>query len=466
MADSHRTAMDLANTVCTVLNSRKLDCPANEHITELFESLYYASLCKEESNFVSAHIVYLDPKNPDPDPPSRIVKDRWTCVILEEPLIFNVSNIVKISMSTDPRTSSLAVFHDENNSLSIWGLIDQGNRYNDFVNFDSDSATKRPGVFQASILGIGHLVAYIGYEKVAELNCDNLIRSSYDILRGGAVRDILDIGLERHIEYIKKYSSDYLTEEYSSLDEHFGLGKHLSDQWIATICRILLRIQNIGHGGAILITQDKSYKWLNIKHGIDYSRLPSALQSYGESFIKREYASQIIHDVYLEDDSTDLPMDLYLDESVSGFELEESKSEIDGTIWFISLLSRVDGLILMTPQLEVKGFGVEITNPNTPKSVFMAGDRYGTGPKLKRIEHTHYGTRHRSMMRYCGSVPGSLGFVISQDGQVRAMTQVDGKLLIWENIRLQLLDFIKRKIKIKLKQKIKPKSKRKIKIKP
>ena len=31
-----------------------------------------------------------------------------------------------------------------------------------------------------------------------------------------------------------------------------------------------------------------------------------------------------------------------------------------------------------------------------------------------------------------------MGFVISQDGDVRVMTKVDERLIIWENIQLQL----------------------------
>ncbi len=47
-------------------------------------------------------------------------------------------------------------------------------------------------------------------------------------------------------------------------------------------------------------------------------------------------------------------------------------------------------------------------------------------------------------MRYCSKIADSVGFVISQDGDVRVMTQVRGKLVVWENLRLQLHDFIRR----------------------
>jgi hypothetical protein len=38
------------------------------------------------------------------------------------------------------------------------------------------------------------------------------------------------------------------------------------------------------------------------------------------------------------------------------------------------------------------------------------------------------------MMRYCAQTPGSVGFVISQDGDVRAITLVKGRLVMWESI--------------------------------
>ena len=41
-------------------------------------------------------------------------------------------------------------------------------------------------------------------------------------------------------------------------------------------------------------------------------------------------------------------------------------------------------------------------------------------------------------MRYCFEIPGTRGFVISQDGDVRAVTRIRGKLVFWENVNVQL----------------------------
>ena len=45
------------------------------------------------------------------------------------------------------------------------------------------------------------------------------------------------------------------------------------------------------------------------------------------------------------------------------------------------------------------------------------------------------------MMRYGHKVPGSLGFVIAQDGEVRAMTRVGEYLIVWDNLKSQAHTF-------------------------
>ena len=160
--------------------------------------------------------------------------------------------------------------------------------------------------------------------------------------------------------------------------------------------------------------------------------------------IQESLASDEILEEYLKKDSEDIPIELKFDEVINKGDCEDADSEVEGAIWFISLLSRVDGLVLMNPSLEVKGFGVEITFPGEPSSIFIARDRRAKNKHLRKLDYERFGTRHRSMMRYCSKISNSVGFVISQDGDVRVMTQVRGKLVVWENLRLQLHDFIRR----------------------
>jgi hypothetical protein len=350
---------------------------------------------------------------------------------------------MKMAGASDPRTSSFAVYPDSEGRLIVWGLIDQGNRYHDYVNFESETGPERPGLFQASITGIGHLVAYIGYEKIAELKLNSLVRRALDVFEKGAVREALGPGIRSHLAAVQPRLTEFFGDETWEWDDESPPTRN----WLSSVRRLLLRVQNIRHGGAFLITPDQSLRGLSVKHKMKYDRLRSALERLAIADAQEFMASSEIHDEYMEKDADDMPVVLHVDESIAGFDVKEIRDEMDGAIWFISLLTRVDGLVLLSQTLEVIGFGVEITAPEEPSVVFIADDVHATESRLRQVDYQLYGTRHRSMMRYCASFPGSVGFVVSQDGDVRVMTKVDGRLVVWENIRLQLPTFVRRKKK-------------------
>jgi hypothetical protein len=391
----------------------------------------------EEGHALTMHAALIDPANPDPDPPERIVADRWSCVPLAERVPVSVSAVAKLARATDPRTSSFAIWFDDRRPY-IWGLIDQGNRYYDFVNYDVEAGPQRPGIFQVSVLGIGRLVVSIGYEIVAELRIGDLITKSIDALRSGPVRDALDPGIARYLDAV-----------HSGIDTSLlPLARgwpfwdlYLSRDWVETLCRVLLRAQNYRHGGAILISADETHPDLKVKYGLTYTRLHDALVGRAISRIGRSEASDAISEL-MDGDANDVPMGLYLNESVADIHSDERVSELDGIIWFISLLTRVDGLVLMNRSMDVLGFGVEILNEEPPGAVYIATGQRATDAGIRRGDYNHYGTRHRSMMRYCSKHPGSLGFVISQDGHVRTVTNVRGRVVMWDNLRLQFTTFV------------------------
>jgi hypothetical protein len=131
-----------------------------------------------------------------------------------------------------------------------------------------------------------------------------------------------------------------------------------------------------------------------------------------------------------------IALETYLDETVSDTNAEKNQSEIDGLLWFISLLTRVDGVVVLREDLSVVGFGAEIIVVEEPPRIRRALTT--TASETEDLSYTQWGTRHRSMMRYRWSVPGSVGFVLSQDGDIRAITRKGDDLLVWENPILQM----------------------------
>ena len=393
--------------------------------------MYAASMATEEGQRITFEVTWIDPDNPDPRRPRRIVADRWTAVPFSSGIPLTTRALIKAARATDPRTSSFAVYASSDDSIFIWGMIDQGNRAYDFARFDSESGPDRPGLFQASALGIGHLTVSIGYEPLAELRIDRLFGSGLDALEFGPISEAVQPGLNRFIESIRGAVPENIYTERP----HWDLG--LSSKWLETLSRVLLRVRGMGHGGAILITSDLSEAELDVKYKIAYARLPEAMRRWGTALILETYANDLIGEVLDDDQASTIDVQPYLDETVYRNHKEAAASEIDGIIWFIACLSRVDGLVLMDPDLAVKGFGTIITTEDSPSAIFAAQDESATISRRLPLSYDTFGTRHRSMMRYCNSYRGSVGFVISQDGDIRAMTKVEGDLVVWDGVRLQ-----------------------------
>jgi hypothetical protein len=442
MSGKSKTPRHLAESVCADLRKRRITFPDEKIIIDLFETVYYSSLRTEESEPVTFHMVFLDPAQPDPKPPRTPRRDRWSYVPFVEPILVSVSNLVKIAKSSELRTSSFVVWPDKNDTLLIWGLVDQQNLFHKFLNRSAEIQPDRPGLFQVSVEGIGILVVYMRYEKVAELRINELIRNSLDIFREGPIHELLRPGIEQHLATLRSHLADDMATEQGAMAELH------TQQWLSVLCRILLRIQKIKKGGAILIADDIDTPDLNIKYRINYERLTSSLVSNAITKIKADYLEKRLLELS-ESRERDIPSRQYFQLRKFEQELRSNKNEIDGVIWFIALLTRVDGLLVMDRNLAVRGYGVEIMNAQEPDNLFMAADRLATPAKLRPASYNHFGTRHRSMMRYCFQHPGSIGFVISQDGEVRVITKVEERLILWENVKLKYYSYASRKTEIK-----------------
>ena len=427
----YATATELARFTHSQLLERHLPSPGVSALTYLFRTMYAASMATEEGQKITFEVTWIDPNNPDPNRPRRIVADRWTTVPFSSSMPLTTRSIIKAARATDPRTSSFAVYVSKDETIFIWGMIDQGNRAYDFARYDSEYGPDRPGVFQASAVGTGHLTVSIGYEPIAELRIDRLFGSGLDALRVGPIFEAVQPGLNEFVEAIREAVPNGIYDDRP----HWDLG--LGSKWMETLARVLLRIRGMGHGGAVLITPDTSGTELDIKYKITYDRLPQALRRWGSALIRETYASDLIGEAINDYRTSTIEAGTYLDENVHRVHKEAAANEIDGIIWFVACLSRVDGLILMNPDLAVKGFGTIITVEDAPSAVFAAQDELAIASRRLPLSYDAFGTRHRSMMRYCHSHAGSVGFVISQDGDIRAMAKVGQDLVVWDGVRLQ-----------------------------
>lgn len=346
-----------------------------------------------------------------------------------EPIELTVSNLAKLAAGSDHRSSSIAVYPDKAGRLRIWGLIDQQNRIFEFVRHDTNRGPRQPGDFQAVGLSPGHVRVIHDYQNIAELKVNRLVDKRPDVLWHGVIAEKLQTTI---VPQLRKALRGFPGGSAADLEE--ARAYHY-DKWISCLCRLLLRMRDYRHGGALVIAPRIPSGSLNVKHKINYRRLAEALSSSCSHEIASSEAADLISKI---PGSEDIPQSLYYQRVISDDDGEDAESELDGALWFISLLSRVDGLVLVDHRWHVKGFGVEIKVTDEPRHVYIADAARYSERSLRKCDYTLFGTRHRSMMRLCAVAPGAVGFVVSQDGDVRAITKVGNQVVMWEDIQLHL----------------------------
>lgn len=423
---------DLARRVLERLADLHYRRPALGALTKLLEVAFFASMRTEEGEPVRCSITYIDPERPDPRPPRRIVANRWRCMPFAQPIELTPSNLVKIAESLDADASSIAAYADARQMPFIWGALDQRSGRARFIARESDRGPESPGLLECVIVGFGALEIYKDYTLLASLRQGTIGVGYNDVLGDdGPVLRALRPAIDDLAQSVRDVVGAKVFEERNHWTDS------VTDYWTRSLSRILLGVQRYGHGGAIILTPDNSNDGLLIKYPVSYARLGEALVRLSVRTIDRVAAEDEISENFLDKHKQEIPAQLYLEEIVGRNDGEDTESEITGCVRFIASLSRVDGAVVMNRSLALRGYGAVIEVEESPASVWLAADVRGRVRDLTRLTPQNFGTRHQSMMRFCYSRTGSIGFVVSQDGDVRAMTRVGHRLIVWEDVRLR-----------------------------
>jgi hypothetical protein len=448
MPQKNATYKNLADIVHLKLKNASTphEVPKIDVINEIFETLFFTSLKTEESQFIKVTITYINPENPDPIPTQILDAKKWQSSKFEKNIQFNVKELAKLSKAADIWSSSLAVYSKGDGEIYIWGMIDQALHSQSFLNYESFVEPKQPGLFQASIKGVGSIEVLFECELLAELKQNQLIYGHISVFEKGKIAEFIKLNASYHL--------DIASHSLSSAGILIGSSDVFDFCWLMhneTISRILLRVQNYHHGGSIIITSQVKQD-LNIKFKLNYQRLTNALESNIFKTIEQQYYSDIINEDHINGANNFIEKDLFLNEKFAYAHLHETNLELTGAIRFVSSLSCVDGAVVLSPQLGVYGFGAVITSKECPPIIHISKYSEITVGKIETQDIAYFGTRHQSMFAYCWNNPDSLGFVISQDGDIRAVKRVNDKLFMWENIKVHQFirsNRLKRNLRVK-----------------
>jgi hypothetical protein len=424
---SVRTPHDLALFVYGRLNDDEYR-PSVEVLDALFQTIFLTTMKTEEGMPIVCSVAFVDPKNPDPEPPALLRDPRWRYIPLDNPVEYSVGQLAKMAMATDPSSSCLGVYPDQKGRMKIWGLFDQQGGYQSLLKHEAEGGWAPPGIIQAQALGLGHIIVTAGFAVIAELNGGILVEDAVDVFKGSIILQKLTAGFERRFAQIDagiKERGYHIDSNYKS---------SVLRGWVDTLRRLLLRARAFGHGGAFLITDSDCSDRLKIKYGICYGRIPALF----ENWMRCRRIARESTPLYVLDEPPDyIDFQQVLETSISEDDVDDAKEAMAGAVGFVASLTRVDGLVLLDTDLIVHGFGCEIIAQGDDNcSVFQANNSRPTKGRLHRLDPQRFGTRHRSMLRYCSEDESSIGFVVSKDGPVRAISRSGKRVYFWDNVQL------------------------------
>jgi hypothetical protein len=415
---------ELASTVALRLRKLGFAEPRRSVVASLLRMAYLASFKTEEGRFVRGSLTYANPRNPDENPPLMKRADYPDFTRFVEPEILTVDTLVKLARAIDRWSGSLAI-HARRDEVVAWGVVDQLVGESVRVHRESERGFMNPGLLTVTMDGLGEVSAYHGDMFLGGIRAQILVTREDDAFQS---KMLFDYMLEAVLPF-----SFAITHVLGKTHKDKDIPFYLMRRWSATVARLCIGLRRLGTGGAFLLTPKPLMRQLGVHRAFSYGRLE---QAFVLSVFDKLYASEMMEQVAKFRSKRSIPFEASWEAMLAETDSDDREDEMTGAVKLVTSLAALDGLVLMTPSFAVRGFGVKIKSTREPSTVYDGADFARHNSKAKKIDPTHFGTRHGSMLRYCAEDRRALGLVVSQDGHVRFIMSSGRSLVLWDNPKL------------------------------
>lgn len=405
MEQKLQSPTELADEVFELVRAMSIFSGRRALVHELLVTAFYASLESEESRPCTFSIVVLD----DQLLAGPANRHYWRPMPFAQASEFSVASLVKLSPASDPEQTHVAVVV-EGDKLWIRGLVRANREGERFARGEREEVQGIDGSF---------LIVQARGPGVIDVR-DNKSRIAL-LSRGDRLERAVDL-----------FSEGWLYERLL----HDASAAGVSDSLYSSLVRsILYRIAQQGTGGVLIMAAETP---LHVEAEYTLEK-PSEALIDGLRFAEQGFAEQeadsvsALVEVARGPGSTlDRDADLVTRRAVDAHLFRGDIAS------FAADLAAMDGAVLVDCRARILGFGVKITSSD-PVSVPARLALTSDASELDASPLPKLGTRHNSAARFCYHNPGSIAFVISQDGVVSCMIRYEDRdhVLVWRPIALE-----------------------------
>jgi hypothetical protein len=391
--------------------------PSIAQIESACNVLYASSLLKEEGRPVRARVIFAPPEAfaTAEGPPIGTHAVRFTT-----PYAFSPNEIKRLSPAASFFHSVIAAWPDRDRGFRIWGILNTGPRWMNLV-----AGGRKPlgGEMPHPIIHVrdpGWLLFYQGYSLVAEWRGREFHGPRLDVFQSPLLNQRF-AHLRRNL--IAELAEGCLPDTINT-DDYAELCHLISLQFVK---RVINLVRTSGHGGSLVMLpafmegNEVATRWIDCKYSAEPDAASLRFRHLLQSIIRR--VGQLC------------PKNSSLEQAWQQFrhsddpELDRLEEAFFELARFFSDLMQVDGALVLDQRLCILGFGGEIRVDRNVFQVSQSHDLGGTTLTDWNVQAD--GTRHRSVYRLCSVEPKVIGFVISQDSQVRMIANVDESVVFW-----------------------------------
>ena len=358
-------------------------------LAELLTTIFWAGLETYEGEHHAINVVFLGTSDVDFIFPEGAETEsaplyQWKILRFSTPRPFAIGELVKLAVAGSSSGLSTAVNMHGDGSLVIAGLIREG------FNVDPDPFVTinapRPGCL--TIRSGGDLL--LGYERGAVLTGGNGVWFA-----AGPIRRALE-----------------------TMARSVGLDDDAVADYVRAIRTLVGNMTAHGHGGILIVSRDESPE---VAATATYRMMPDSSLASLLRLARRIGRAQ----------PSERLVGLQVNDVAFHIVLRNAfLSEAERVMEELCALTAVDGAVVVSAELALLAFGVVL--PVGRETVISeASDSEGVNARV--VDFGSRGTRHRASATYAAEHPGSVVFVVSEDGQISCFYRDpdDERTLLW-----------------------------------
>jgi hypothetical protein len=388
--------------------------PDSERLGTLLDIVFRTSMIPEEGRHMRANVAWLSIADFGEH---ELKGARWSELALkfERPTPLDPAVLARLGRTTEGGSSSLLVdwFDEDDDAPMIWGMIYyvRGQR-----TLDEIPATVEEGIHGApdcpilSVDGIGSVSLTRGDALIGRITRGEFSRAVpppapfYSHPMGMILHELFGV---RMVPKGDRYADDG--------DNSYGYGR------LECLKYLLESLDRQADGALVVFIPEGS-----MRDALEHTEFPWA--ATGSLELRHLLTARIRHQIKEAQEK----------QLTSASYVTKIEALMRGRLDAIARLASIDGALLLSPEFELIGFGTKLRAPPLNGSVIEGADGFGGGGQP--FDVSRLGARHASAVAYVAALPGTVAFVASADGPIRALTRKGhGPIHCWPDCRLSML---------------------------